>query len=85
MENGINHVESIDPSTQACGNIDIGIQAQKHACKHVETQHIDMVEHESKCIDMYECRSKHETWQKVLKHIDSGKAQPITSNKHVNM
>ena len=37
MEDSIKHVENIDPSAQACGNIDLDIQAQKHACKHVET------------------------------------------------
>ena len=37
MEDSIKHVENIDPSTQACGNIDLNIQAQKHACEDVET------------------------------------------------
>ena len=85
MEDGIKHVENIDPSTWTCENIDLGIQAQKHACKLVKTQHIDMVEHGSKRIDMYGCRSKHETWRKAHKHIDPSKAQPATSYEHVNM
>ena len=33
-----------------------------------------MVEHGSKRIDMYGCRSKHETWRKAHKHIDPSKA-----------
>ena len=85
MKDSIKHVENIDPSTQACQNIDLDIQAWKHACKLVETQHIDMEEHESKHINMYGCRSNHETWQKVHKHIDPRKAQSTTSYKYVNM
>ena len=85
MEDGIKTVKSIDPSTQAYGNIDLHIQAQKHVSKHVESQYVDVVELEFKRIDMYGCRSKHETWRKAHKHIDPSKEQPTTSNKHVNM
>ena len=36
MEDSIKHVENIDSSTQVSENIDLDIQAWKHACKHVE-------------------------------------------------
>ena len=85
MEYRIKHVENIDPSTTAFENIYIDIQAKKHTCRHVETQHIDMEEHESKHISMYGCRSKHEALQKAYEHVDPSKEQPITPYKHANM